>query len=180
MRLKGGEKENDGEKKKGKEEKERKEKATGCSLLFFAVCCCLYRLPHCCYIDALHCRRRQLPLQGKKKKGSKKGSKKGKKGAGLSDAQPKLSVPERFIKFQLDTRAEVMGIWCVGSTISAGYWFCVNDHGQHPLCPSLPLPLAAPRPNTIRHHIPLSPTTCPHPFPPALSTLLSRCGPHKD
>ena len=111
-------------------------------------------------------------MQGKKKKGSKKGSKKGKKGAGLSDAQPKLSVPERFIKFQLDTRAEVMGIWCVGSTISAGYWFCVNDHGQHPLCPSLPLPLA--RPNTIRHHIPLSPTTCPHPFPPALSTLLSR------
>jgi len=47
-----------------------------------------------------------------KKKGKKKGKKGSKKGKpDLGDVGPKLSVPERFIKFQLDTRTDVMNIW---------------------------------------------------------------------
>jgi len=47
-----------------------------------------------------------------KKKGKKKGKKGSKKGKpDLGDVGPNLSVPERFIKFQLDTRTDVMNIW---------------------------------------------------------------------
>ena len=47
--------------------------------------------------------------QGKKKgKGGKKG-KKGKKGG--ADVEATLSAPERFIKFQLETREQVLEVW---------------------------------------------------------------------
>lgn len=47
--------------------------------------------------------------KGSKKKGKgskKKGSKKGSKKKAVIDTGPELSIPERFIKFQLDSRAE--------------------------------------------------------------------------
>ena len=61
-------------------------------------CAASLRLTRCC-LGVCVCLDHE---QGKKKgKGKKKGSKKGKKGKpDLGDLGPKLSVPEKFIKFQ--------------------------------------------------------------------------------